>query len=149
MTRERLFTPMKNYRKYYIRLLEFSGYPIPKDLQEYDVHHIDGNKSNSVYENLCLIHRDLHYQHHQIVREFMFAPMTYKQVVQQIEFHKAELQKGIDSDCRHEDMIAYLIREKTIHERKREIDSKISSIVKQQHKSIKSLIKLVSQHHEK
>jgi len=55
-----------NYRKYYE---EYFNVKLPKD---FDVHHIDSDRSNNHIENLVAIPKALHTRYHQSVNQFHF-----------------------------------------------------------------------------
>lgn len=54
------FLSMTDYLKFYSRY-----YGITWDRQEFEVHHIDGNRKNNDIDNLILIPKDLHQRLHQ------------------------------------------------------------------------------------
>jgi len=54
----------RNYRQSYIKLLKLCDYPLPTDLENYDVHHLDCDRKNNGVPNLVLIKKELHTTYH-------------------------------------------------------------------------------------
>ena len=89
---------MKNYRKIWQK--HYGDIPVDENGKKYDIHHIDGNRSNNAIENLIAVSIKEHYDIHKNQGNWQACHVIMKRlnltVEEQLEINKkiSEIKKG-------------------------------------------------------